>query len=368
MPPFALAPLLRPLRCSERSPSTPLAPDCALPSDAGLVALARLRCSRPCEPPRFRALLLVALVAAAGNAAVIGRIATADRRAPHGAYAGDALGRVERRRRLVELTLALDDGTARLSARARRRAAAGRASIVRGRLEPFDDARNPGEPSERAMERERGLDAPARSRGDCFATPGSRWDSRTLRRARARMGARATARAARRTGRVGRRGRAVGRTRGAAAGTCAPSSKRPERCTCWSRPDCIWVRSPRSVARAAFARLRAAACASTCAHAALLVWGFVWWSGAQLPAVRAATMATAALAARACGRATFSWNALAIAAHRRRVRCVRRASRRRRSRFRFRASARSSRAPAPLERWIEDARRAARSACAKRSS
>ena len=54
--------------------------------------------------------------------------------------------------------------------------------------------------------------------------------------------------------------------------------------------------------------------ALTCAVAIAIVWLFVWWSGAQLPAVRAATMATAALAARACGRATFSWNALAIAA------------------------------------------------------
>lgn len=51
-----------------------------------------------------------------------------------------------------------------------------------------------------------------------------------------------------------------------------------------------------------------------CLAAIALVWGFVWWSGAQLPAVRAATMATSAVAARACGRATFSWNALAIAA------------------------------------------------------
>jgi competence protein ComEC len=53
---------------------------------------------------------------------------------------------------------------------------------------------------------------------------------------------------------------------------------------------------------------------SACVIAIAFVWGFVAWSGAQLPAVRAATMATAALAARACGRATLSWNALAIAA------------------------------------------------------
>ena len=53
---------------------------------------------------------------------------------------------------------------------------------------------------------------------------------------------------------------------------------------------------------------------STCLIAIALLWGFVWWSGAQLPAERAATMATAALAARACGRATLSWNALGLAA------------------------------------------------------
>ncbi|HTA55378.1 MAG TPA: ComEC/Rec2 family competence protein, partial [Candidatus Acidoferrales bacterium] len=53
---------------------------------------------------------------------------------------------------------------------------------------------------------------------------------------------------------------------------------------------------------------------SACLAAIVLIWIFAWWSGGQLPAVRAATMATAALAARAFGRATFSWNTLAIAA------------------------------------------------------
>jgi competence protein ComEC len=52
----------------------------------------------------------------------------------------------------------------------------------------------------------------------------------------------------------------------------------------------------------------------SCALTAVAVWGFVWWSGAQLPAERAATMISAALLARACGRAAFSWNVLAIAA------------------------------------------------------
>ena len=92
---------------------------------------------------------------------------------------------------------------------------------------------------------------------------------------------------------------------------CATSSKKPEPCTSWSPPVCTLVRSPRSALHCSRC-LRATL--DDCIVTAILVWGFVWWSGAQLPAVRAATMVTAALAARACGRATFSWNALAMAA------------------------------------------------------
>jgi competence protein ComEC len=52
----------------------------------------------------------------------------------------------------------------------------------------------------------------------------------------------------------------------------------------------------------------------TCSAAAIAAWTFVVWSGGQLPSIRAACMATAVLAARACGRAPLSWNALALAA------------------------------------------------------
>ncbi|MHB8151957.1 MAG: DNA internalization-related competence protein ComEC/Rec2 [Vulcanimicrobiaceae bacterium] len=51
-----------------------------------------------------------------------------------------------------------------------------------------------------------------------------------------------------------------------------------------------------------------------CALGALLVWSYVAFSGAHLPSVRAATMLSFALAARACGRNALSWNALAAAA------------------------------------------------------
>ncbi len=51
--------------------------------------------------------------------------------------------------------------------------------VVRGRLEPFDDARNPGETSENAIERERGLDAQLEAATVLSSSAGSPWDSRT---------------------------------------------------------------------------------------------------------------------------------------------------------------------------------------------
>jgi predicted membrane metal-binding protein len=50
--------------------------------------------------------------------------------------------------------------------------------LLRGRLEPFDEARNPAEPSEAAIESERGFDAQVSS-GDLLAvSPVAQWDSR----------------------------------------------------------------------------------------------------------------------------------------------------------------------------------------------
>lgn len=55
------------------------------------------------------------------------------------------------------LTLELDGGGA-VQARVRGEVPPpGARLIVRGRMEPFDDARNPDDPSERDLERDRGL-------------------------------------------------------------------------------------------------------------------------------------------------------------------------------------------------------------------
>ncbi len=212
----------------------------------------------------------------------------------------------------TEVTLALDGG-ARVLAHVRGDAPpAGARVLVRGRLEPFDEARNPGEPSERALQAERGLDG--------------RLEGATLLRTAADAGIGTLRRCS--------RAHTSGRTSDCESGSANPA-RRSSRANCGESarrlPPELRSRVPRDGygARAGHGRLAPRRSCGTrgrgvhasalprwlaCCAAIALLWSFVWWSGAQLPAVRAATMASAALAARACGRATLSWNALAIAA------------------------------------------------------
>jgi competence protein ComEC len=181
---------------------------------------------------------------------------------------------------------------------------------VRGRLAPFDDPRNPGEPSERALERERGLDARLESatalsvhvspiRSDVWLARAHAWAHEQL---RARLGEPSASVVA---------GELWGER------SAMPPDLRAE----FQETGTVHVLVTAglhvgAVAALCLALLSAASLPrwSACALTALALWAFVLWSGAELPAIRAATMATAALAARACGRATFSYNALALAA------------------------------------------------------
>ena len=213
---------------------------------AGLVALCAFAFSGSCRPRQFRALLLVALVAAAIECRSPPTPSAADCRTAH-----RVVCRYDSRtiRNPGWSSLAPDD-----AARSRARYAAIRPRsvprvVVRGRLAPFDDARNPGEPSERAIQRERGIDAQLEAATVLSTTAGSPWDSRTWLAQRARMGSRATApcvsaNRSRRSspascGASGRRFRPI----------CAPSSKKRARFTCWSPPDCTSVPSSRSRSR-----------------------------------------------------------------------------------------------------------------------
>jgi competence protein ComEC len=290
---------------------TPLPADVRVVVIGGLVAFGLFAASGRCRPTRFRALLGVALVGAALNAGMRehARAHLSEHRTAR--YAGTILERAGADDDSTSLLVALDGGL-RVVAHVRGSAPpAGERVVVRGRLEPFDDARNPGEPSERAIERERGIDGLLDTAAILSSTPGSVWDARTwlprthewaFARLRDRLGEPAASIVA-------------GELWGERA--ALPPELRAE----FQETGTVHVLVTAglhlgAVAALSFGLLSLLALPrwTTCAVVIALLWSFVWWSGAQLPAVRAATMATAALTARACGRATFSWNALAMAA------------------------------------------------------
>ena len=183
--------------------------------------------------------------------------------------------------------------------------------LVRGRLEPFDEPRNPGEPSEIAIEAERGFDAQISSADLLTVSPVAPWDSRAW---LARAHAWAIARL-----RDGLGEPAASIVAGELWGERAalPPDLRAEFQETGTVHVLVTAGLHLGVVAALVVALLAALAlprAWTCAIAIGAVWAFVVWSGEQLPATRAALMVTAALGARALGRASFSWNALGIAA------------------------------------------------------
>ncbi|HUN29071.1 MAG TPA: ComEC/Rec2 family competence protein, partial [Alphaproteobacteria bacterium] len=190
------------------------------------------------------------------------------------------------------------------------RLAAGTRAIVRGRLEPLDEARNPGETSERAIESERGIGARIDS-AHLIATLG-RDNSWRARLARLRERAHDELQ-----GRLGEPAASI--VAGELWGERAqlPPDLRAE----FQETGTVHVLVTAGLHVGLVALVIAWCCARlslprplACCIGILAVWGFAGFSGLELPALRAATMATCALAARACGRAAFSWNTLSIAA------------------------------------------------------
>jgi competence protein ComEC len=187
----------------------------------------------------------------------------------------------------------------------------GARAIVRGRLEPLDESRNPGEPSERDMEAEshiKGRISGAAVMSISTRSPPSfdAWlasaRADALRRLQERLdepGASIVA------------GELWGER------SQLPPDLRKE----FQETGTVHILVTAGLHVGLVAMLALAMFswmglprAFACGSAAMLVWGFACFSGGQLPALRAATMATVALAARACGRASLSWNALAVAA------------------------------------------------------
>ncbi len=288
---------------------TPLSADFRPVEAIGLAALAAYLCFGR-ESPRFRVVVLLALVAAAANAQLRhdGERIAQERRTAR--YAATLLDREVTDDGSTAMTLALEDGTIVL-ARVRTEARApGAQLILRGRLAPFDDARNPGEPSERAIEHDRGVDGRL-DEAEILSAAGSHWSPAIAlaqlhqwahERLRERLGEPAASVLA---GELWGERSALPpllRTEFQETGTVhvlVTAGLHVGAVTAL----CLFVLSLAALPRW-----------STCALAIALAWAFVWWSGAQLPAERAATMASLALIARACGRATFSFNSLAGAA------------------------------------------------------
>ena len=182
--------------------------------------------------------------------------------------------------------------------------------VVRGRLEPFDLPRNPGEPSLRAIERADGIAGRLAAAHVLARAPPDVRDVRTWpARLRAALARRLRARIPEPSATIlagalwGERGTLPDDLHDAfqATGT-------------------VHVLVTAGLHLGVFAGLIVALLrplglhrAVACAIAIVLVLAYAWLSGAHLPSQRAAVMIAAALTARACGARIVSWNALALA-------------------------------------------------------
>ena len=206
-------------------------------------------------------------------------------------------------------TFAIDGGPTALISLSDRLPAGARA-IVRGRLEPLDDARNPGETSERAIEGERGIVARI-ERAQLIGRLGADGSWRAT-VARLREQAHSELQSC-----LGEPAASI--VAGELWGERAqlPPDLRAE----FQETGTVHVLVTAGLHVGLVALLVAWCCARLslpravgCCIGILAVWSFAMFSGLELPALRAATMATCALTARACGRTAFSWNTLIIAA------------------------------------------------------
>ncbi|HTA38716.1 MAG TPA: ComEC/Rec2 family competence protein, partial [Candidatus Acidoferrales bacterium] len=287
--------------------ATPLPLDERALAAAGCAALGAYAYSRRCENRQLRVLVLCALAVGAVNAVCHESGAEAPFELRTARYEGVVVSRNGD----SQIVVALDGGRTVLAQIRGDPPAAGSHVELLGRLASFDDARNPGEPSERAIQHERGIDAQLESAVLLRTRPGSPWEARAwLPRAHEWAYAQLQLRLGEPSASV-----VAGELWGER--TALPPDLRLE----FQETGTVHVLVTAGLHLGAVAALALALFSLgklprrvTCTLAILAVWGFALWSGAQLPALRAAAMVTAALTARACGRAAFSWNSLAIAA------------------------------------------------------
>jgi len=203
------------------------------------------------------------------------------------------------------------DGIGVVRATLRESVVPGERVLVRGRLEPFDEPRNPGEPSMREIERDDGfVGRLAGARLLAHAPP----DPHDVRAWAARLRATAARRiranipepsATILAGALwGERGALPDELHDAfqATGTVHVLV------TAGLHLGIVAALVAFLLSRLGIHRIAA------CAIALVLIVAYAWFTGAHLPSERAATMIGVALLARACGARVTSWNSLALAA------------------------------------------------------
>jgi competence protein ComEC len=225
-------------------------------------------------------------------------------------YSALVIGDVRSDDDLARTALAID-GIGTVRATLRERVEPGERILVRGRLEPFDEPRNPGEPSMREIERDDGYAGRLASARLLTRMSPDGWDARAW---AARLRAVASARI-----------RAVIPEPSA---TILAGALWGERGTL---PDDLHdaFQATGTVHVLVTAGLHLGILAAilglglgflgvhrvaACAIAFVAVVTYAWVTGAHLPSERAAAMIGIALLARACGARVTSWNSVAVAA------------------------------------------------------
>ena len=219
------------------------------------------------------------------------------------------VGDVRRTDGIASFPCAIAGGVA-LQVTVRGDARAGERLVVRGRLEPFDEPRNPGEPSRRAIALGEGLSGALHGTVLARDAPDARdaraWAARLREALAARLRAELPEPHA----------TFVAGALWGERGTLPPDLRAAFQATGTVHVLVTAGLHLGVVAALVLALFRLLAAPRVVASLGTIpfVVAYAWLSGAHLPSQRAAVMVSTALLARACGVRLVSWNALALAA------------------------------------------------------